>query len=80
MIDEEKAAEIHGHGWAFYFSDPEIEEFHPRNHSGSELVEWIESYAAALADYRVRAAGSLPLQAAETALEGPCDPPCWVWG
>jgi hypothetical protein len=50
QIDEEKAAEIYGHGWAYYLSDKRPPEFAPVLHQGAELVEWMKGFAAAMAD------------------------------
>lgn len=50
MLNEEKAAKIYGHGWAYYLSDRRPPELLPGLHQGPELVEWIKGYAAALAN------------------------------
>jgi len=50
MIDEEKAAEIYGHGWAYYLSDKRPAEYAPGLRQGAELVEWMKGFAAAMAD------------------------------
>jgi hypothetical protein len=51
MLDEGKAADIYGHGWAYYLGDKRPAEFAPGLHQEPELVEWMKGFAAAMADY-----------------------------
>lgn len=50
MISEERAAEIYGHGWAYYLSGNRPQEYAPWLHQGEELAEWMKGFAAAMAD------------------------------